>query len=83
MKLSGKFFKRSMTQVNVEVSTEAIGLVWIDKDQTQGVDWGAMTTGDRVVFEVPDTLYRELTGKTEEQMEMFDEESELQDDNEE
>ena len=83
MKLSGKFFKRSMTQVNVEVSTEAIGLVWIDKDKTSGVDWGAMTQGDRVVFDVPDDLYRELTGKTEEQMELFDEESELQNDNEE
>lgn len=81
MKLSGKFFKRSMTQVNVDVSTAKIGLVWIDKDKTQGVDWGAMTTGDRVVFEVPDALYRELTGTEEEQLEMFNEESELQDGN--
>lgn len=81
MKLSGKFFKRSMTQVNVDVSTAKIGLVWIDKDKTQGVDWGALTTGDRVVFEVPDALYRELTETEEEQLEMFNEESELQDGN--
>ena len=76
MKLSGKFYKRSMTQVNVDVVDHRIGLVWIDKDKTSGIDWGSLTTGDRVIFEVDDATYKELKGET-------DEESELQDDNEE
>jgi len=74
-KLSGKFYKRSMTQVNVDVVDHRIGLVWIDKDKTSGVDWGALTTGDRVIFEVDDATLKQLKGET-------DEESELQDGNE-
>ena len=83
MKLSGKFYKRSMTQVNVDIVDHRIGLVWIDKDKTQGVDWGSITTGDRVIFEVDEATFQELKGEDEQQGELFDEESELQDDSEE
>lgn len=77
MKLSGKFFKRSTTQVNVRVSTANIGLVWIDRDKTQDIDWSTAPQGSHVMFEVSDALYRELLGNEPEQLELFDAENEL------
>lgn len=81
MKLSGKFYKRSATQVYVDVSTDAIGLVWIDKDKTFNIDWNALPPGDRIIFDVSVALYRRLKGEEEQkepqQGELFSEESEL------
>jgi len=80
MKLSGIFYKRSPKQVYIKVSTNTIGFVWIDKEKTTGINWKTVTQGATVTFEVSDPTYRQLlrAQTTEpEQLELFDEESEL------
>lgn len=76
-RVKGVFFKRSPTAVNVQIDTDNIGFVWIPKDKTSGIDWGALTSHDHVSFDLDDGVIAELKKKE------ADEESELQEHNEE